>query len=276
LNSAETNSAAAHAAAPEAARFDLLPIIWLAGVALQVLLLTRSAWTMRQSLRRARPLADPDALSLASECASALGICSRIQILESTAFGGPAIVGLWRPRLILPSGMAERLTAEELRFVLLHEYAHVRRHDLAVMWLMTAARVIHWFNPFAWLASRAMRIDTELACDETLLRHASPDAPVALWPHFAEAQSAHRVAAPRHSSGGNRRGHAGDAAASHSHSIFRHSFTLAHCSGDRPCPRYRPGFGADEQASRRSQLSKSKPILASRYPNGHRSGRSCA
>ena len=58
-----------------------------------------------------------------------------------------------------------------MRFVLLHEFAHLRRRDLLAMWLLTAARVMHWFNPLTWLAGRAARIDTEMACDETLLRH---------------------------------------------------------------------------------------------------------
>jgi beta-lactamase regulating signal transducer with metallopeptidase domain len=157
---------------------NMVPLVWMGGVLLQVLLLARSALAMRQSLRRARPLADPAILSLAAECAERLGIQSRIQLLESSAIGGPAIVGLWRPRLILPAGMAERLSTDELRFVLLHEYAHVRRRDLAVMWLLTAARVVHWFNPLAWIAIRAARTDTELACDETVLRHTHAEAPV--------------------------------------------------------------------------------------------------
>src|SRR5678816_3320513 len=91
---------------------------------------------------------------------------------ETSAVGGPAIVGLWNPRLILPCGLIERLNTEELRFVLLHEFAHLRRRDLLVMWLLTAARIIHWFNPLTWLALRAARIDTELACDDTLLHYA--------------------------------------------------------------------------------------------------------
>ncbi|HEX5175857.1 MAG TPA: M56 family metallopeptidase [Chthoniobacteraceae bacterium] len=179
VSSAETKSAPADIAASHAIiRLNPLPVIWLAGVALQVLLLTRSAWTMRQSLRRARQVTDPDVLRLASECAKAVGIRSRIQLVESPAFGGPSIIGFWRPRLVLPPGLSQHLTAEELRFVLLHECAHVRRRDLAMIWLFTAARVIHWFNPLAWVASRVARIDTELACDETLLRHASPSARV--------------------------------------------------------------------------------------------------
>jgi beta-lactamase regulating signal transducer with metallopeptidase domain len=178
VTSAETKSAPADLAESNAIGLDLLPTIWFSGVALHVLLLTRSAWSMRRSLRRARQVTDPDVLRLAGECAKALGIRSRIQLLESAAFGGPSIIGLWRPTLVLPPGLSQRLTAEELRFVLLHECAHVRRRDLAMIWLFTAARIIHWFNPLAWVASRVARIDTELACDETLLRHASPSARV--------------------------------------------------------------------------------------------------
>jgi hypothetical protein len=46
------------------------------------------------------------------------------------------------------------------------------------MWLLTAARVLHWFNPLVWLAARSARTDAELACDETVLRHSAEEARV--------------------------------------------------------------------------------------------------
>ena len=55
----------------------------------------------------------------------------------------------------------------------------LRRHDFAALWLLTAARVLHWFNPLAWLAARIARGDAELACDETVLRHAHEAEPTA-------------------------------------------------------------------------------------------------
>lgn len=60
-------------------------------------------------------------------------------------------------------------------YILLHELTHVRRKDHMVLQLFTAAAVLHWFNPLAWLARRLMIQDMEAACDERVLELLEPD-----------------------------------------------------------------------------------------------------
>src|SRR5437762_409184 len=69
--------------------------------------------------------------------------------------------------------MVERCTPQELRFVFLHELAHLKRRDIAVNWLTTILQILHWFNPLVWLAFARMRVDRELACDELALSFAA-------------------------------------------------------------------------------------------------------
>ena len=66
------------------------------------------------------------------------------------------------------------MSDKDLRFVISHELAHVRRRDLACLWVMTLARTLHWFNPLVWIAARCARLDAELACDATVLRANAP------------------------------------------------------------------------------------------------------
>src|SRR5206468_3087970 len=63
---------------------------------------------------------------------------------------------------------------EELRHVILHELGHLQRHDVAMNWLLTAVRTIHWFNPLAWLAMARVEEERELACDELTLSSLAP------------------------------------------------------------------------------------------------------
>ena len=158
---------------------DALPWVWAAGVAVQIILLGCSALAVRRRLAGAAVIGDARFLRLAGECRAQLGLRRRVVFLESAAVAGPAVLGLWRPQLVMPPGLSALLADGELRFVLLHELAHVRRHDLAALWLLTAARVLHWFNPLAWLAAHTARGDAELACDATVLRHARDAAPTA-------------------------------------------------------------------------------------------------
>src|SRR5207248_3646996 len=59
-----------------------------------------------------------------------------------------------------------------LRYVFLHELAHIKRHDILAGWLMAVLQIAHWFNPLVWLASYRMRADRELACDALALSYA--------------------------------------------------------------------------------------------------------
>lgn len=59
--------------------------------------------------------------------------------------------------------------ARKLRYIFLHELAHVKRRDMAVHWLATVLQVLHWFNPILRFGFRRMAADRELACDELAL-----------------------------------------------------------------------------------------------------------
>lgn len=85
---------------------------------------------------------------------------------------GPAVIGLLRPRILLPADFAHRYSAEEQALVLAHEQEHLRRRDLPVQAVFAALRCLFWFNPLAHLAAARLRFDQELACDAAVLaRH---------------------------------------------------------------------------------------------------------
>ncbi len=78
----------------------------------------------------------------------------------------PFVLGLLRPRIYLPA----TLNADERELILLHERAHLRRHDPLAKLIGFAALALHWFNPFVWLAFRCFERDMEMSCDEAVTR----------------------------------------------------------------------------------------------------------
>jgi bla regulator protein BlaR1 len=148
---------------------SILSAIWAAGA---IVLGLRLVFGTQIFMRRARRLscAAPPTLRRLLEEAVEMSGTRRPLLMETAAVITPTLAGISSPRILLPQGIAERLSESELRHVLLHELAHVKRRDVAVNWLVNALLAVHWFNPVLWLAFRQMRADREIACDELALR----------------------------------------------------------------------------------------------------------
>ncbi len=87
--------------------------------------------------------------------------------LTDTAMS-PAVCGLFRPVILLPRKLVNRLTEEQLRSVLLHELVHLRRHDLGVNCLQTLLQIVAWWHPLLWVANARIRRVREEAVDEAV------------------------------------------------------------------------------------------------------------
>lgn len=149
--------------------------IWLAGLLGLPLHLLISTVRLARKIRRQRSMTNPAVLGLLEDCRQLMGVRVPLVVIEMKEINSPALYGFIRPRLLLPLGMVNRFTGQELRFVFLHELAHIKRHDIAMNWVMTALQSLHWFNPLVWVAFHRMREDRELACDALALSYASDD-----------------------------------------------------------------------------------------------------
>jgi len=76
--------------------------------------------------------------------------------------------GVLRPRVILPAGSVE-WPEVRARVVLRHELAHVRRGDWIMQMIAQTLRIVYWFNPVVWIACRRLRLESECACDDSVL-----------------------------------------------------------------------------------------------------------
>lgn len=85
------------------------------------------------------------------------------------AGSSPALIGLLRPRVVLPADFEQRFTPAQQRLVLAHEQMHLQRLDNLWTLLATLVVALNWWNPLAWWALRRMRADQELACDAAVL-----------------------------------------------------------------------------------------------------------
>lgn len=169
---AESASTAAPTSAAPIGWRRLAAWLWLAGVVGFTTVLAVQTLGLARRLRQAVPITEEPWLRLLEACRAEMGVRRPVGLCETAAVHSPALCGVFRPRLLLPRGLTGRLSSTELRHVLLHELAHLKRHDLALNWLATTLQVLHWFNPLVWLAHARMRADRELACDALALEAA--------------------------------------------------------------------------------------------------------
>jgi beta-lactamase regulating signal transducer with metallopeptidase domain len=89
-----------------------------------------------------------------------------IDVCRSTRAGVPMVLGWRRPLILLPAGSLAQLTASQLRAVLAHELAHVRRRDYVLNLFQLAADAVLFHHPAAGWLSRRVRIEREYCCDD--------------------------------------------------------------------------------------------------------------
>jgi len=165
--------ASASAAHPPGNWTTIPGLIWLSGVLLLALGQIGTNISFHLRLRREGNPSDVPWQHLLSESAELAGLKRVPRLLQTHLVASPSLVGLFRPCLLVPCHFFDQLEPKEIRWVFLHELAHQRRCDLWLLTLFAAARTVHWFNPFVWLAERALRADCEAACDAEVLRRVS-------------------------------------------------------------------------------------------------------
>lgn len=142
-------------------------MIWISGAMLALLGLAIRAFQTRQLASRTVPATD--ARLLMAFHAIVPELRRNISLRMTAAVDVPTLANCFRPQIWIPLGWLGRLTADEMRHVLLHELGHARRRDLWVQWLFALVQSVHWFNPLVWLAARCARLDREMACDAWVL-----------------------------------------------------------------------------------------------------------
>jgi uncharacterized protein (TIGR03435 family) len=103
-------------------------------------------------------------------------IAAPVEIRASPGLMEPGVVGWIRPLLLLPQGIAERLSPSEMNAILAHELCHVRRRDNLLASIHMIVEAIFWFHPLVWWIGARLIEERECACDEDVVgRGNAPD-----------------------------------------------------------------------------------------------------
>ena len=148
----------------------MLLAAWLAGTVLLAAFSLQRARRLRREWLGSRPVTAPRRVRLLARSAAArLGLRRLPPIYVSQSASGAAVLGAWRPVVVIPAALA-RANATQLEHVLLHELAHVRRRDPLVSLVLHAVQLAYWFHPLVWLARARVGRWREVCCDREVAR----------------------------------------------------------------------------------------------------------
>ena len=144
-------------------------ILWLVGTALligRILVGYGIVWCLRQQaqVQQDGPLCD--ALQQASRT---LGCYPKVEVATSPSISSPMALGILRPIIVFPADLVEKLSADKLTLILMHELAHVRRWDNLTLLLQRLVSAVLFFHPAVWLCGRMLRREAEQACDDLVV-----------------------------------------------------------------------------------------------------------
>jgi uncharacterized protein (TIGR03067 family) len=101
-----------------------------------------------------------------AELSERLGLRRLADVCESTLVKVPVVVGWLKPVVLLPASVIAGLPEPELRAILAHELAHIRRHDYLINMLQTVVETLLFYHPAVWWVSNAIRQEREQCCDD--------------------------------------------------------------------------------------------------------------
>ena len=137
----------------------LLLTVWALGSAVVLMSWWRQWLPLRSALRDATPVR-----------LNAQYGADDLAVLSSPSMPEPGVIGIRRPRLLLPAGVVERLTPAQMRALIAHERCHIRCHDNLAAAIHMVVEALFWFHPAVWLIEARLIDERERACDEMVLR----------------------------------------------------------------------------------------------------------
>ncbi|MBN1508099.1 MAG: redoxin domain-containing protein [Sedimentisphaerales bacterium] len=154
--------------APSIAWQAALLVAWAVVVLVMIVLLIQRALFVRCLVRQS-DIASERLIELLGQCRLRMAVAGDVGLRLSSLSMSPSVCGLRRPIILVPRSMLAQLDAMQLKSVLLHELAHIKRGDLWINLAQALLQVVYFFHPLLWLANAIIRRVREQAVDETVL-----------------------------------------------------------------------------------------------------------
>ncbi len=143
--------------------------IWIIGVLLIDLRCLAGCVSVRKLRRRGVCCASSHWQNELTQFRAQVRISRPVKLLESCLADVPVVLGHFRPLILVPAGLLAGLPQGQIEAILLHELAHIRRHDYLVNVVQRFVESLFFYHPAVWWFSRLIRIERENCCDDIVV-----------------------------------------------------------------------------------------------------------
>lgn len=148
----------------------MLAPIWFVGALFCYLrLFAGGLWCARA--RRTAQCASSEWADVVARLAVQWKISRPVKLFESALVDSPAVLGHWRPCILVPAAAFLQLSPEQLELMLMHELAHIRRSDFLLNACLRSVEALLFYHPAAWWMGRVIRAEREYCCDDDVAAH---------------------------------------------------------------------------------------------------------
>ncbi|HEY9178627.1 MAG TPA: M56 family metallopeptidase [Flavipsychrobacter sp.] len=151
------------------AHTQLVVNIYLAGMLLLLIRIAYNLYTLKNLKYSGTTTPGINWMLMLNDSMDKLGIDRNVQLFLSSRVLVPTVMGSLKPVILIPLALANKLSTAEAEAILLHELAHIRRHDYLVNMVQLLIETVLFYNPFVWLISSVVRKEREHCCDDIVV-----------------------------------------------------------------------------------------------------------
>jgi beta-lactamase regulating signal transducer with metallopeptidase domain len=142
---------------------------WLLGVAFFSLRSAGGFLVLERERRKQSTMPSESVLEMCRMLQRRLGLDRTIRYYKCVSLQAPAVIGWFRPIVMLPVTALTGLSEEQLQSVIAHELAHIRRFDTFVNLFQIAVETLLFYHPAVWWLNKRIRAEREHCCDDVAL-----------------------------------------------------------------------------------------------------------
>lgn len=144
---------------------------WLLGFMFMSVRMIGGAVSSRLLIRRNLAMPDENLVDLFHRIRNSMGLSTAIKLRISKSMISPLVTGIITPMVVIPAAAVTGLSPEQLRSVIVHELAHIRRYDHVLVLLQSLAQLVLFFHPLTWFLIRGIDRERENCCDDLVIRN---------------------------------------------------------------------------------------------------------